>query len=86
MLLTGIPSAGKARLKAALDAASIPGDAPVRIHAETDLEALLEPELQREARAAAASADVVIPVDWESPEDSVKRVIAVLAKGVARGA
>jgi hypothetical protein len=86
MLLTGIPSPGKARLKAALDAASIPVDAPVRVHAETDLEAMLEPNLQRETRAAAAKADIVIPVDWESPADSVKRVIAVLSKGAARGA
>ena len=86
MLLTGIPSPGKARLQAALEAAAIPGDAPVRIPAETDLEAWLEPEQQRETRAAAASADIVIPVDWESPADSVKRVIAVLAKGHAGGA
>lgn len=86
MLLTGIPSPGKARLKAALDAAAIPLDAPVRVHAETDLEALLEPELQRQTSAAAAKADIVIPVDWESPGDSVKRVIAVLAKGETRGA
>jgi hypothetical protein len=85
MLLTGIPSPGKARLKAALDA-SIPVDAPVRVHAETDLEAMLEPSLQRETRAAAAKADIVIPVDWESPADSVKRVIAVLSKGAGRGA
>jgi hypothetical protein len=85
MLLTGIPSPGKARLKAALDAA-LPLDAPVRVHAETDLEAMLEPGLQRETRAAAAKADIVIPVDWESPERSVKRVIAVLSKGVVRGA
>ena len=85
MLLTGIPSPGKARLKAALDAA-LPLDAPVRVHAETDLEAMLEPGLQRETRAAAAKADIIIPVDWESPADSVKRVIAILSKGVARGA
>ena len=86
MLLTGIPSPGKARLKAALDAAAIPIDAPLRVHAETDLEALLEPGLQRETRAAAAKADIIIPVDWESPERSVKRVIAILSKGAARGA
>jgi hypothetical protein len=92
MLLTGIPSPGKARLRAALDAAGVPltGVAAealaLRIHAETDLEALLEPGLQRETRAAAAKADLVVPVDWESPEDSVKRVIAVLAKGEGRGA
>lgn len=86
MLLTGIPSPGKARLKAALDAAAIPIDAPLRVHAETDLEALLEPGLQRETRDAAARADIIIPVDWESPEHSVKRVIAILSKGAARGA
>jgi hypothetical protein len=86
MLLTGIPSPGKARLKAALDAAAIPLDAPLRVHAETDLEALLEPGLQRETSAAAAQADIVIPVDWEAAEDSVKRVVAILSKGATRGA
>ena len=88
MLLTGIPSPGKARLKAALEAAgvSLSAGGAVRVHAETDLEALLEPGLQRETRDAAAKADLVIPVDWESPENSVKRVIAVLTKGAALGA
>jgi hypothetical protein len=92
MLLTGIPSPGKARLKAALEAAGVSLSTggteahAVRVHAETDLEALLEPGLQRETRDAAAKADIVIPVDWESPENSVKRVIAVLAKGATRGA
>lgn len=88
MLLTGIPSPGKARLKAALEAAgvSLAAGGAVRVHAETDLEALLEPGLQRETRDAAAKADIVIPVDWESPENSVKRVIAVLAKGATLGA
>ena len=86
MLLTGIPSLGKTRLKAALEAAHIPGDAHLHIHAETDLEAWLDPEQQREESANAAQADIVIPVDWESPDDSVKRVIAVLANGAGRGA
>ena len=86
LLITGIPSPGKARLKAALDAADLSIARAMRVHAETDLEAMLEPELQRQTRAAAAKADLVIPVDWESPEDSVKRVIAALSKGAARGA
>ena len=98
LLITGIPSPGKARLKAALDAADLGAASAsaeasadkdaraLRIHAETDLEAMLEPGLQRETRAAAAQADIVIPVDWESPADSVKRVIAALARGAARGA
>jgi hypothetical protein len=85
LLITGIPSPGKARLKAALDAAAIDVPAPIRVHAETDLEGLLEPELLRETRATAAKADIVIPVDWESAADSVKRVIAVLSKGTVRG-
>jgi hypothetical protein len=86
VLVTGIPSPGKTRLQAALDAAHLSLDATLRVHAETDFEAMLEPGVLRETRAAAARADVVIPVDWESPEDSVKRVIAALAKGAARGA
>ena len=86
VLVTGIPSPGKTRLKAALDAAHLAFDVTVRVHAETDLEAMLEPGLLRETRAAAANADIVVPVDWEAPEDSVKRVVAALAKGIARGA
>ena len=86
VFVTGIPSPGKSRLKAALDAAHLSLDVELRVHAETDLEAMLEPGVMRETRAAAAKADLVIPVDWESPEDSVKRVIAALAKGASRGA
>jgi hypothetical protein len=86
VFVTGIPSPGKTRLKAALDAADLSLNITLRVHAETDLEAMLEPAALRETRAAAAKADIVIPVDWESPENSVKRVIAVLAKGAARGA
>jgi hypothetical protein len=83
LLLTGMPSPGKARLKEALEATDVAiGNAPtpVRVHAETDLEALLEPGLQRETRAAAAQADIVVPVDWERTERSVQRVIAFLGK------
>lgn len=93
LLITGIPSPGKARLKAALEAADFSTASsaqPIRIHAETDLEAMVEPGLLRETRVAAATADIVIPVDWETPEDSVRRVIAALSKasrpGASRGA
>jgi hypothetical protein len=86
VFVTGIPSPGKTRLKAAIDAAHLALDVDLRVHAETDLEAMLEPGVLRETRAAAAKADLVIPVDWESPEDSVKRVIAALTKGASRGA
>lgn len=83
LLLTGMPSPGKARLKEALEATEVEiasAPTPVRVHAETDLEALLEPELQRETRAAAAQADIVVPVDWERTERSVQRVIAFLGR------
>ena len=67
LLLTGIPSPGKARLRSALQDAglSVSSAGSVRVHAETDLEALLEPELQRQTRAARKQAHIVIPVDWE---------------------
>jgi hypothetical protein len=80
--LTGMPSPGKTRLRSALQEAGIAVSATgtLRVHAETDLEALLEPGLLRETRAAAASADIVIPVDWERPEDSVKRVVSFLSR------
>jgi len=80
LLLTGLPSPGKARLRIALLGAglAVSPSGTVHVHAETDLEALLEPELLRETRAVAARADLVIPVDWERPEDSVTRVAAFL--------
>jgi hypothetical protein len=83
LLLTGMPSPGKARLKEALEATKLSmatAPTPVRVHAETDLEALLDPELQRQTRAAAAQADIVVPVDWERTERSVQRVIAFLGR------
>ncbi len=83
LLLTGMPSPGKARLREALEAAELStatAPTPVRVHAETDLEAWLDPKLQRETRAAAAQADIVVPVDWERTERSVQRVIAFLGR------
>ncbi len=46
----------------------------VHVHAETDLEALLEPHLLDGSRAAAGVAELQIPVDWEAVERSVARV------------
>ena len=83
--LTGMPSPGKARLAQALEAAglSLSKSAPdLRVHAETDLEALLEPGLLTGTHADAAAADLVIAVDWESTAHSVGRVIELVA---ARG-
>jgi predicted ATPase len=81
LLLTGIPSPGKTRLRNALQDAglAVSGTGTLRVHAETDLEGLLDPRLLRETRATAARADIVIAVDWERPDDSVKRVAAFLA-------
>lgn len=84
--LTGMPSPGKTRLASALEAAGLsisPSKGRVRVHAETDLEALLEPGLQRRTRADAAAADLVIAVDWESTAHSVVRVVELVS---ARGA
>jgi hypothetical protein len=82
VLLTGMPSPGKARLRNALAQAGLAVSpmGTVRVHAETDLEAWLEPRVLRETRAAAADADLVIAVDWERPEESVSRVTAFLAR------
>lgn len=79
--LTGIPSPGKARLANALQAAglSVAPQGSLSVHAETDLEALLEPGLVRDARRAAAAADLVIAVDWEPTAESVRRVIDLVA-------
>ncbi len=82
LLLTGMPSPGKTRLAAALDAAGVftaSAAARLHVHAESDLEALLEPALLRETRAAGADADLIIPVDWESTPDSVRRVMTLLS-------
>ena len=51
--------------------------ATLRVHAETDVEALIEGGLLRRVRADAAAADLVIAVDWESTERSVGRVVEV---------
>lgn len=80
--LTGMPSPGKQRLASALESAGFsvaPSSGSFCVHAETDLEAWLEPGLQRQARAAADAADIVIAVDWESTAHSVGRIIDLAA-------
>jgi hypothetical protein len=59
---------------------SVSPSGSVHVHAETDVEALVEPVLLRDTQAAAARADLVIAVDWERPEDSVLRVAAFLKR------
>jgi hypothetical protein len=83
LLLTGMPSPGKARLRSALQDAglAVSASGTVHVHAETDLEALLDPEVLRATTEAAAQADLVIAVDWERAEDSVTRVAAFLSRG-----
>jgi hypothetical protein len=100
--VTGLASTGKSRLVNALrerlSAANVdvhaisgpappPTDATLHIHAESDLEALVEGRLQSAARAIARNAEVLVPVDWEPVERSVNRVIeALIGRGLVSGA
>ena len=79
--LTGLPSVTKARLAAALEAAGlqVSNSGDVRVHAETDLEAWLEPAQLAGVRNDRAAADLVVPVDWEPLAKSVGRVLAHVA-------
>jgi len=82
LLLTGMPSPGKTRLAAALHAAGFAtasAAGALHVHAESDLEALLEPAQLRAMRAAEESADLIVPVDWESTTESVRRVMTLLS-------
>jgi len=64
-------------------AGSVRRTAIVHVHAETDLEALLEPHLLAGSRAAAGVAELQIPVDWEGVERSVARVYErLLTRGI----
>ena len=96
LLITGLPSPGKTRLVDALQRRLLPSTIAIRVstdgllpattalhvHAETDIEALVEGDLP--ARAYAKGAQLVVPVDWEPVERSVTRVIETLAaRGVA---
>jgi hypothetical protein len=99
--VTGLASTGKSQLVSALrerlsptslDVHAISGPAPpptdatLHIHAETDLEALVEGRLQSAASATARNAEVLVPVDWEPVERSVNRVIeALISRGLVSG-
>jgi hypothetical protein len=80
VLITGIPSPGKARLRAALEHAGFslgPAPGALRIHAETDLEGFIESNALTEARADRARAHLVVAVDWERLDDVLGRVKAL---------
>jgi hypothetical protein len=95
--VTGLASGGKARLiarlaerLAAVDIAvhaGYPSSSDLNalhVHAETDIEALIEGGLKTAAVRDAARADLVVPVDWEPPDRSVSRVIdALVERGLA---
>ena len=98
VFVTGLASSGKARLVDALQLRlapahidvraaqpSTPGNAPaLHVHAETDIEALIEGGLKTASQQDARHADLVVPVDWESAERSVSRVIeALVERGLA---
>jgi hypothetical protein len=97
VLVTGLASPGKTRLVAALErrlrpagiavhtSASSPSTVRgVHVHAETDLDSLIEGHLR--SHAPLHTADVTVPVDWERVERSVSRVMEQLvARGIAPG-
>jgi hypothetical protein len=97
VVVTGTISPGKARLLAALereltphgiaiaspDRGSFRASPALHVHAEADIDALLETNPGSEG-AWARRADLLVPVDWEATSQSVRRVIAALhARGVA---
>lgn len=94
VFVTGLASRGKARLIDALRerlasaqidvrTGELPledDDAALRVHAETDVEALIEGGLRTASRRDAERADLIVPVDWESTDRSVSRVMAALVE------
>ncbi len=99
VIVTGLASPGKTRLVEALRRRLSPARMVVRVgairqvrnteaavlhvHAETDLEAMVEGGLQPGAREASRRADLLVAVDWERVERSVNRVVeALIARGV----
>lgn len=95
VVVTGLASTGKHRLVEALETRLRPAGIAVRaitgslvpvaqlhVHADTDLDALIEGA--RSSRELAHRAEIVVPVDWEPVERSVTRVIEqLIARGVA---
>ncbi len=97
VVVTGLASPGKTRLldalqlrlpahvevHAASETTPLSHGRPVlRVHASSDLEALIEGAGSSAFRRAAHDADLVVAVDWERTERSLERVIGALA---ARG-
>ena len=96
LLVTGLPSAGKNRLVDALAnrlgrsqvvVGSLPGahaGSVLHVHAESDVEALIEGSWGK--RPPDAAPEVVVRVDWEPVEKSVERVLQTLhTRAVALG-
>src|SRR5262245_7257117 len=98
VLVTGLASSGKARLIDALRERLAPSQIEVRsgprspasaepalhVHAETDVAALIEGGLKTGSRQDAQRADLIVPVDWESTDRSVARVLEALSdRGLA---
>ena len=94
LLVTGLPSQGKTRFVEALASRVGPGNVVVgslpganagavlvHVHAESDVEALVEGAWPD--RTAAKTAAVVVRVDWEPTEVSVERVLRTLHAQVA---
>jgi hypothetical protein len=97
VVVTGLASPGKTHFVAALERRLAPAHILVRlsggpafpadvevlhVHAETDVEGMVEGVLP--AGTTARGAAVVIPVDWEPPERGVNRVVdALVARGLA---
>ena len=96
--VTGLDSSGKARfvdaLRERLAASHIEvltgppsptrGGPSLHVHAETDVEALIEGGLKTMSRQDAQRADLIVPVDWEPADRSVARVLDALSdRGVA---
>jgi hypothetical protein len=99
VLVTGTASPGRTRLLTALERGlsahgirietserAIDRRVPVlRVHAESDIDALLETGPGTEG-AWARQADLLVPVDWEATAHSVRRIVdALVARGVAIG-
>ena len=97
VLVTGLASHGKTRFVDALRHRLTPITIPVyvrhswpvtadgtvlHVHAETDVEAMVEGGLP--SPEDAAGAELIVPVDWEPVARSVDRVVASLAtRGIA---
>ena len=97
LLVTGLPSPGKTRFVDALSRRLGPGHmivgalpgapagaALLHVHAETDLEALVEGPYQ--PRHTPPRPELVVRVDWEPVNASVDRVLETMRSHLAVGA